>query len=86
MGIRHIEYECLCGNKIVFLEPVGGVVMPPECEVCGRGGVFRLKDGELYYQGADFLMEELEGLGLKKIKIKGLLGSWIKMQNWRFTD
>lgn len=83
--MRHIEYECLCGNKIVFLEPVGGA-FGTSCEACGRSGVFRLKDGELYFQGPDFFMEELEDLGLKKIKIKGLLGSWIKIENWRFTD
>lgn len=84
--MRHIEYECLCGEKIVIDEPVGGgVVMPPPCEACGRYGSFTFKKGELYFQGADFLMEELESSGLEMVEM-GDWGSFIKLKNWKFTD
>jgi len=88
-GMRNIEYTCLCGRKIVFLEPLGhGYVGPPNCGDCGRGGVFTLRDDELYFQGPDYIMQEYEAIGNKKIQLEGAAGFWIKIneKERRFTD
>lgn len=72
MELKSIEYECIRGNKIVLSGPWIGFLNPPPCKVCGRYGVFTVRDGELYYQRPDFLMQEFECLGLKKDRIKGI--------------
>jgi len=87
--MKKIEYTCLCGQKIVFLEPLGrGYVGPPSCIDCGRGGVFTLRNGELFFQGPDYIMQEYETIGNKRIQLEGVAGFWIKIneKEWRFTE